>query len=603
MIPIFRLTNEPGGSGLRCAPDGLSLAGVPLLYKTEAGFAPRSTSEIASLLKAGYDDQEQPARLQASLGAIADALNGGDIARAATIAVLTRTPELSDEAALRLVEADAELAKYNFDPAQPRDWHGRWTTEGGSGSVNITAPVDLSAASRETDLISPRAEADHSDGARYASAASDDSSESPREPGNDDDHSQEPTSPRQKFEQKYDALGPVEFSKEVIEFGYRLATSGPYFSAAEKEQALAEYSFLQERLSASLASDTIPARVHGYLLSAAMFLYQGGIAAEIAQAHHVPESMADVAGGVLAFESSPQTRSRAIEPDVPIAPSAAYTSKIKWGIQEIDVRPEGPGFWGQRVPQSDPAVDAYELQINPNNESYYLPSPDGGYVQFENFAGNTLQDAKLVKRLSSFYMVADMPLFAEASVLPAATRQVKAASAHGLNVEWLVSNQKAVDQLNALFRRQPEPIPITVTYRPAKMSIEKMLTSEQDLAFKSTQFESIFEAKEYKHLRNLAPDVKRALGFHFLFGDGEMRRRAGFHWMSRAQAFYNSYYWFLVFTKLHEERYGFDAGLEQQCLQMLEQAPSDVDWTVTKEVMEAANREYHRYARGPSEST
>ena len=92
------------------------------------------------------------------------------------------------------------------------------------------------------------------------------------------------------------------------------------------------------------------------------------------------------------------------------------------------------------------------------------------------------------------------------------------------------------------------------------MSIEKMLTSERDLALKNTLFESIFESKEYSHLRNLEPNIKRMLGFHFLLDDGEMRRRAGFQWMSRAQAFYNSYYWFLVFTKLHEERYGFDAG-------------------------------------------
>ena len=73
-----------------------------------------------------------------------------------------------------------------------------------------------------------------------------------------------------------------------------------------------------------------------------------------------------------------------------------YTDKIKWGIHEIDVRPDGNGFWGQRIRQNNPRVDGYELKINPQNESYYLPHPEGGYVQFENMINSTVQDGKLV---------------------------------------------------------------------------------------------------------------------------------------------------------------------------------------------------------------
>ncbi len=50
----FRLTNEPGGLGLSCGPLGLSLAGVPLLQKSRAGFAPRPPAEIEALVKAAY---------------------------------------------------------------------------------------------------------------------------------------------------------------------------------------------------------------------------------------------------------------------------------------------------------------------------------------------------------------------------------------------------------------------------------------------------------------------------------------------------------------------------------------------------------------------
>ena len=44
-VRMFRLTNAPGGLGLSCTPTGVSLAGVPLLRQTQAGFVPRPGSE------------------------------------------------------------------------------------------------------------------------------------------------------------------------------------------------------------------------------------------------------------------------------------------------------------------------------------------------------------------------------------------------------------------------------------------------------------------------------------------------------------------------------------------------------------------------------
>lgn len=69
VVRVFRLTDEPGGLGLSCTPMGVSLAGVPLLRKTKAGFALRPAAEIASLLKAAYGDD--PTGLQSRLGVIA----------------------------------------------------------------------------------------------------------------------------------------------------------------------------------------------------------------------------------------------------------------------------------------------------------------------------------------------------------------------------------------------------------------------------------------------------------------------------------------------------------------------------------------------------
>ena len=142
----------------------------------------------------------------------------------------------------------------------------------------------------------------------------------------------------------------------------------------------------------------------------------------------------------------------------------AYTDKIKWGIHDIEVRPEGKGFWGQRIRQGNPRVDRYELKINPKNESYYLPHPEGGYVQFENMINSTVQDGKLIMQQKSFYDVKNMPDFAKNKVLQEAKRQTEAASAAGYKVEWLVSDENIANQLTEFFKEHN--IDITVIYYP-----------------------------------------------------------------------------------------------------------------------------------------
>lgn len=89
VVRVFRLTNEPDGLGLSCTPAGVSLAGVPLLRRTRVGFVPRPACEIAALLKAAYGADRDPSWFHARLGAIAQALNGGDFVLAAIAAVHT----------------------------------------------------------------------------------------------------------------------------------------------------------------------------------------------------------------------------------------------------------------------------------------------------------------------------------------------------------------------------------------------------------------------------------------------------------------------------------------------------------------------------------
>ena len=63
-----------------------------------------------------------------------------------------------------------------------------------------------------------------------------------------------------------------------------------------------------------------------------------------------------------------------------------------------------------------------------------------------------MKDGKLVMEQSSIYHVLDKPEFLrEESILKPALRQVEAAKSAGYKVEWLVSDQKAVDQLRLYF--------------------------------------------------------------------------------------------------------------------------------------------------------
>ncbi|MGB7019611.1 MAG: hypothetical protein WBD80_10485, partial [Xanthobacteraceae bacterium] len=319
VVRVFRLTNEPGGLGLSCTPTGVSLAGVPLLRKTRAGFTPRPASEIASLLKASYGEDHPD--LQSRLGAIADALNSRDFAKAMIVAVHSRTPELGSEAALRLAKADGELAKYNYNSDEPRDWHGRWTRGGSAGPTNV-AEDGIGNDQR----VDGRDSGQRQHLAENASATATDATALPGS-NDDDDAVGEPASLEQTFERKYDDLGPVDFAKEVIQFGDWLGREGKSFSPPEMVHALAEYSFLQDRLSFWLAYDYKPPTAQGNLLSAALTLYQGAVIGGFVRPGHLPESMLVVAGTTSLFSEGPPRRIRpSQEPvveEVPIAPAQA----------------------------------------------------------------------------------------------------------------------------------------------------------------------------------------------------------------------------------------------------------------------------------------
>jgi hypothetical protein len=314
MIKTFRLTNEPGGLGLSCSPAGLAFAGVPLFAKAAAGFEPRGASEIATLLKAAYGTNGGPILSQSRLEAIAQALNNRDFGLATIAAVQMRIPELSAEAAARVAHAEEMLSKYNYDPNEPRDWHGRWTRDGSAGPVNIAAlgserdqGIDAHASGR------PKRFADNA--LSDAAAPSD---------GADGDHAQAPKSPDEAFERKYDHLGPVDFAKEVIRFGDWLAREGKNLSPTEKEQALAEHSFLYGRLSFRLVQSYESMTVQGNLQSAALTLYQGAVNAGLVRPGPSPDPMlvAGATSAAISVGNGPPARPYRM-PGVRGAPAAA----------------------------------------------------------------------------------------------------------------------------------------------------------------------------------------------------------------------------------------------------------------------------------------
>ena len=142
-----------------------------------------------------------------------------------------------------------------------------------------------------------------------------------------------------------------------------------------------------------------------------------------------------------------------------------YNTVITWDSHVLPARQDGPGFWGPRIRQHNSRVDNYELKINPNDESYYLPLKDGSLVQFENMTSSVLQDGKLIlKPNKSIYNMMEKPEFLLKKVLGEINRQLEAAELAGYKVQWLVSDSNTASQIKEYFSLHN--IPIEVIYFP-----------------------------------------------------------------------------------------------------------------------------------------
>lgn len=117
-----------------------------------------------------------------------------------------------------------------------------------------------------------------------------------------------------------------------------------------------------------------------------------------------------------------------------------------------------------------------------------------------------------------------------------------------------------------------------------------MLIAEDLLLIGETLLTRLEEKFTSARWRELDEDVRNGHARHVALLDGELRGELGVGDLTETLAFYNAYYWALVSAKRYQTRYGFDAGIKQEALKVLERAPADADWQVVERINEAAQQ-------------
>lgn len=141
-VRIVRLASDPQERGLWCGPEGLSLAGRPLVEEDESDFRPKSLRELQATLDDVYgaDAQLDAQDFLPGLNTVARSLNKGDLPLAMIGSVLLKLPDIP---ALL-------MSKYSDD--EDRDADGRWT-DGGEGEVEELSPLET--APEEAPTLAP----------------------------------------------------------------------------------------------------------------------------------------------------------------------------------------------------------------------------------------------------------------------------------------------------------------------------------------------------------------------------------------------------------------------------------------------------------------
>lgn len=130
---MFKLAERRGGrDGLYCGRDGVYLGSAALIECRDGHYWLRAEDEVAALLAAAYETPPDVARFLSGLHRVGAALQENDLGRAMIATVQLQVDAISEQNEAQLVGID-KLTKNNFNPLEPRDWHGRWAGEGLEG--------------------------------------------------------------------------------------------------------------------------------------------------------------------------------------------------------------------------------------------------------------------------------------------------------------------------------------------------------------------------------------------------------------------------------------------------------------------------------------
>jgi hypothetical protein len=158
----FRLSPGGSGYGVSCDARGAYIESIPLLKRTSSGqheiWEPRREADISADLTSHYGLPIDVSSKAPSLGAIATALNEGNVAYAQLVTLhlnIPSSPRRADAAPAEFVKFVREL---NASGLIKADWdsekHPRWPSHTPGGKGGKFAPKDAIAVGAESDTAS-----------------------------------------------------------------------------------------------------------------------------------------------------------------------------------------------------------------------------------------------------------------------------------------------------------------------------------------------------------------------------------------------------------------------------------------------------------------
>jgi hypothetical protein len=140
----YRLDARASSEGVSCDENGPRLGPARLLRRTIFGFEPRPAAELDFVFAKTFGAPLDWRSRLPGLLAIASALDENNLALAMIGTLHLRLPVLNDEQAGRARGAEKLLKAFN--PDEPRDERGRWTS---GGNTIVIPPQELSAGDHQ----------------------------------------------------------------------------------------------------------------------------------------------------------------------------------------------------------------------------------------------------------------------------------------------------------------------------------------------------------------------------------------------------------------------------------------------------------------------